>query len=137
MRVAHLLIGRGRDGEGPGARRVHSLATSAKTLCVLAVAIGLAACNLVAPDWGVAHPQCLWPDGTELAWAGQGDPVELVLTKFDPVLHDSLERGDVYVSANPMEREGLAPDRQWCHVVPEAGGFEVRTGSVPEGSESP
>ena len=87
------------------------------TLLALVLASG-AGCGLL-PPLAEAPPECGFPDGTALAFAGVATPDELGLESFS-----ATARGWLYVTAAPVPRlrAGGGEDRMACRPWSWAGG---------------
>jgi hypothetical protein len=97
-----------------------------------AVALSLVACALQQTDV-TADAQCGFPDGTALAFAGEGSLRVLGL-------HRTLDdRGMVYISRDPIvpidvaRDVPVAPARLYCIVFPESEGIRPHVGPLPDG----
>ena len=93
---------------------------------VLLVSAGCAALNPL-PSHGEAPADCLFPPGTELAFAGESTLAELGLDGEHPDL-----RARFYVTAEAVDQEGLGDGfpqhRRYCALTGGGAGF---SGPVP------
>lgn len=97
------------------------------------LAVALASCALVEPDYGEPSPDCGWAPGMEVGWAGQGDPAEFGLGERG----DFSRPGAIYVEAEPTlprQEPGIPAGRQVCVIVGPGQGYHF---TLPDGWEPP
>lgn len=95
--------------------------------------------SLLQPDYGEPDPMCGFAPGTQLAWAGHGDPAAFGLMEQSS---EEAIPGDIYVEAEPVlpRRDGGMPDEPVVCVIVAPGhstGTEIYEFTVPDGWEPP
>ena len=87
------------------------------------------------PSFGDAPADCMFPEGTELVFPREATLAQAGLQDAGP---DRNMRGDLYVTAEPIENPGFPADappaRMFCILyAPADPGLQSIVGPVPEG----